>query len=182
MTGLLGIGLNLLIIGLLACTIYYAWKLSKALNNFKNHRQEMNALIAELNRSIKTAEKAMEHLRDTGIQTSSQLQEKISDAHKMNEELQLMNDLSDNLAQRLERQRGAQEAKKQVKPSRKKNTAQNEDDLPSFFIQDREFEDGDKTANMNEMDEGDDIEVPGNLQSEAEKELYKALQKNKTHH
>ena len=53
MTGVLGIGLNLAIIALLVCTIYYAWKLSRALNNFKTHRQEMNALITELNRSIK---------------------------------------------------------------------------------------------------------------------------------
>lgn len=190
MPGLLSIGLDLLILCLLGGTIFYAWKLSHALNKFKNHRQEMNALITDLNRSVKASETAIKNLRDTGLQASSQLQEKISDAHQMHNDLKLMNDLADNLSRRLERKMERQPApektvevsgNKETKiPRSKTKSKQDMDEIPSFFIQDRDMDQNNiQESDMTGDSSDDNMNIPSNLQSEAEKELFKALQKNK---
>lgn len=69
----------------------------------------------------------------------------------------------------------------QVEPRRAQKTEFTKQDLPSFMIQDRDFEDLDALGErLDEAASNDtDTDMPVGLQSEAEKDLYNALRSSK---
>ena len=97
------LAIDILIAILLAATIFYAVRLTFHLRNFRQNRRELDKLINNLNSEIDTAHKAIEGLRTTSQEAGEDLQDKISKAQGLSEELQLMNEAGDNLAARLEK-------------------------------------------------------------------------------
>lgn len=192
---LLSIGVDVVILGLLGGTIFFSYRLSRSLNNFRKYRQEMNALITELNKAIKRSEQAIDNMKGSAMQSGGQLQEKISDAAKLHDELELITEMAEGVARRLEaaqtqgeRRQGAGVSAPRDNASagrsapEGKRKSREADDIPSFFIQDRDYDlsDDEKDEASHFDDDGsEDVDVPANLQSKAERELYKALQKNK---
>lgn len=165
----------------LGVTIFFCFRLSKSMNNFRQHRQDMNKLIDRLSKNIDEALRAIDGLKLAGDRSGRDLQKIINESRAMADELQMINETSNSLADRLEKlalggNAGVQvheEKPKSPLPSRKPAVT----DKPAFFIHDRDFSDDSPPAAKNDGDDFEDI--PDHLQSQAEKELMAALRKNK---
>ncbi|MFP4312709.1 MAG: DUF6468 domain-containing protein [Alphaproteobacteria bacterium] len=201
---MLSLLLDVLVLIGLGVTIYYCMRLSKSLNNFRQYRQEFNSLLQELSRNIDKAQKAISQLKDSSFEAGEDLQKVINNSRNLADELQLMNDMGNALANRLERlseqgrQRGDNKSgddednpsfsKRSVgkrgatssPAGRRPSAAARPEKTPSFFIQDREFEQGGASVAVDEylMDDSEDDEEDSAFQSQAEKELFEALRKN----
>ncbi len=184
---LLGFFLDILILCCLGAVIYYAMRLSRSLNNFKSHKSEMDALISKLTMNITQAQQAIDGLKSTGGAAGKELQGLIDESRMLFDELQIMNQAGNSLAERLENLAG------QAKPSDKGNLSLSSivelsgegkhasvevAELP-FSIQDRDFEESAASplSDDNWSDGEQDLGIPDELQSQAERELFRALQK-----
>lgn len=181
---LLSLILDIAVLVGLGFTIYYCIRLSKSLNNFRQYRQEFNTLLQELSRNIEKAQNAVADLKDNSFEAGEDLQKVINNSRNLADELRLMNDMGNALANRLERlsEKGREQTasaprkplseEKPVKASK----AGGKEKAPSFFIQDREF---DRERNYDDdTDFADEEDDTGEFQSKAERELYEALKKN----
>jgi hypothetical protein len=184
-TVFLGLAMDFAVLMALGGAIYYTLRLSRSLDNFKAHREELRSMISALSRNIDEAQRAIEGLKKTSNIAADNLEGVLHDARKMGEELKFINETSDGLANRLEKL--AEKNRKAVEgfapslaaassyedpdfpaQSYRPSSAANVD-MPSFFIQDRESEE----EPMDWEDEGK------TFASQAERELYDALQNNK---
>ena len=176
--------LDIIILLCLGATIFYAMRLSTALNNFKAHRKEFEGLMADLSQNIAQAQTAMAGMKAASKKAGGDLQEKISDAVALCDELQLMTEMGNRLAQRLEensdQSSGQSSGKRQQEPPANNEPAAMPDaELPSFFIKDPEFNEDSNVQPFSPRDEADNDGDGAHLQSEAERELFKALQRKK---
>lgn len=170
--GLLSITIDILIMIGLGVTIFFAFRLSKSLNSFKEQRQAFQALIVDLTTNIDKAQTSIAQLKETAGSTGEDLEKVIGEARFLADELKLMNEAGESLANRLEtvaETRGAER--------KNKSNGLNGHSSDGFAIRDPEF--GDEIAPDREEWAGDDTPVPDDLQSDAEKELYKALRANR---
>jgi len=182
---ILSLILDVAVLTALIGTIYFALRLSSSLNNFRAHRNDMKSLIAELTKNINDAHTAVEGLKATSNIAADNLDDVLHDSRRMAEELKMINESSDSLASRLEKlasQKGvpasasdpayfdAEEEEEFFEEPQAANTDSQGVEPPSFFIQDREFDD-DKTARESATND--------KLVSEAEKELLQALHGHK---
>lgn len=164
-------------------TIYYAMRLSRSLDNFRAHREALKAVVGELTRNIDEAQRAIEGLRNASNAASGNLDGVLRDARKMAEELKMINDTSNGLAGRLEKlaERNRKVAQGMAEPSSFLSTDYDLDephrparsgsvDAPSFAIHDRDV------GGYEEDDWGSES---GDFSSQAERDLYEALQKNR---
>lgn len=182
---LLSLTMDFAVLMALAGAIYYTLRLSRSLNNFKAHREELRSMITELSRNIDEAHRAIEGLRKSSNVAADNLEGVLHDAKKMGEELRFINETSDGLAGRLEKLAEKNRKIAEAMPSSGGYTSSGYEDpdfpaqsyrplsaanvdAPSFFIQDREIEEDEDWSG-----EGEDFA------SQAEKDLYEALQKNK---
>ena len=169
--------LDVAVLAALAGTIYYAQRLSRSLTNFRAHRNEMKTLIAELAKNINDAQDAIDGLKATSNKAADNLDDVLHDSRRMGEELKLINETSESLANRLEGL--ASKSSQNYTPDTAleeeyfdEPLAANTDndsageviEPPSFFIRDQEFEADDETEEFI---------------SEAEKELMEALKGGK---
>jgi ABC-type transporter Mla subunit MlaD len=190
---LLSLLMDFVVLVALAGTIYYAMRLSKALNSFKSHREELRGLIGELSSHIDQAQRAVISLKSASETAANDLDDVLHDSRRMAEELRMVNETGENLANRIEglasrsakavqneSSAGSYEAFEDEYASdafseslREAEAPKPADkiDAPSFFIQDNDF-----SASDDDGLSGDDQE----FSSQAERELYEALQKNKS--
>ncbi|MCB9982306.1 MAG: hypothetical protein H6861_01350 [Rhodospirillales bacterium] len=172
-SALLSLILDFAVLVALVGTIYFALRLSRSLDNFRKHRNEMKTLIAELTRNINDAQDAIDRLKATGNIAANNMEDILHDSRRMAEELKMINETGESLAGRLEKlasgagRASSYEDEEYFDEPRAANTDRRPSDSsiepPSFFIQDRDFED-------NEADNDD------SFVSEAERELLQALQ------
>lgn len=198
---LLNVILDIVVLAGLGLTILYCIRLSKALNNFRQYRQEFNTLVTELSKNIDQASGVIENLKNASFEAGEDLQKVVHNARALCDELQLMNDMGNSLANRLERLsengRAATQASKpdfgddspkaatvkngaaQPVAAKRANGKGAGESGPAFFIQDREF---DKSGMGDEDDDFDDAALAEDeddgFDSQAERELYQALMKN----
>ena len=172
-------------LALLAATVYLAFRLNINLKHFKESRSEMEGLVNRLTGNIDKAERAIQGMQNAARNAGKELDEIISDAKVLSDELKFMNETGNNLAGRLEKlaERNREfvdkiEAASQVTPISsplKSQPIRLDEGARGFAIHDREFEAG--------FEDEDDFEVAeddfGGLQSQAERELFEALQKGK---
>lgn len=174
------------ILVLLAATVFLAGKLTFSLRNFKESRFEMEGLVNRLTANIDKAERAVGGLQNAARNAGKELDEIISDAKKLTDELKFMNEAGNSLANRLEKlaeknrelMQKAAEMPTPITYRAEKNVPSidrelEEEMVSGFMIHDREY--GDDEI----MDE--DFDAPG-LQSQAERELFEALQISKNRH
>lgn len=98
-----GILVDVIILGLLGVTIYYAARLSVYLKTFHDGRKDMNFLIQDLSTSVSRAENAIKGMQASADQSGQKLQDVINEAKFLSDELRFMNEAGDSLANRLEK-------------------------------------------------------------------------------
>lgn len=176
-----------LLVGL-GVTIFYTFKLSRSLDNFKKYREEFGQVIQELGQYIGDAQGAIDKLKQATQISGEELDHRIKDATLLADELQLVNEAGNSLASRLEGlaeknrklvQGGQDSFESHGVPSNfegvNSNGAQGFD---GFMIQDRDYGAADDVDD--EFEDDGDYGDAGEFQSQAEKELYDALQSKKT--
>lgn len=175
------------ILVLLAATVFLAFRLTLSLRTFKESRFEMEGLVNRLSVNIDKAEQAIHGMQGTARKAGTELDEIISDAKRLKDELKIMNESGHGLATRLEnlalrnREMVDEMERAAAQPIRINNelprVLQNdfEAELEQEFSireRDRDLEDEfDRQYGMSDDDTG--------LQSQAERELFEALQSNK---
>lgn len=187
MEGLVQLILDGLIVALLAGTIFFAARLSLHLKVFRESRKELESLIGTLTEQTETAHTAIEGMRETARQSGRDLQQLINEAKSLTDEMEIMTEAGNNMANRLERNaetaaRGqgsdstrSEDIQKPAKRAESQNAA--------FMIHDREL--GDDDAGLEDEDVyGMAAKAPLNtssdkLQSQAERELFEAMQARK---
>jgi chromosome segregation ATPase len=177
------------ILALLAATVFLAFRLSLSLRTFKESRFEMEGLVNRLSANIDKAERAIHGMQNTARKSGSELDEVISDAKRLRDELKVMNENGNNLASRLE---NIAIKNRELVEQIEKTPAVNatpikynrelspvvEDDLEEvltcgFAIHDKDY-DADE-----DFDDEFENEHESGLQSQAERELFEALQTSK---
>lgn len=171
--------LDIVILAGLGGFMYYALRLSKALNAFRTYRNEFENVMQQLSRHIDQAQKAINELKSSSQNAGRDLKKLVTDAQFLADDLQMINETGNNLASRLEglaekNSRIAQEDNIARMPKQQKVKPQQDED---FYIHDREYDedDGDDFAPSADKNEQDPTLI--NLSSEAERELYQALKK-----
>lgn len=180
MQAILPLIMDVIVLIVLAVTIYYAVRLSAGLNAFRQYRHEFANVLGQLSRNIEQANAAILGLKEASRSSGEHLQELVDQARLLADELTLINQAGDSLAGRLE---GLAEKSRKVargddvseeeNPAKKgrngtKTKVKMGGDDKSFFIQDRDYD----------SDDVDAAGIPDELQSQAERELYQALQKS----
>ncbi len=193
---ILSLALDVIVLVGLGVTIFYCMRLSRALNAFRAQRQEFNKMIVDLSVNIDKARDAIEGMKNASFESGEDLQKSITSARKLADELSLMNDSGNALANRLEKL--AEKSRKistdesmpdvapaavaaaavEIRPAKKAEKSA----FPSFFIKDRDFDDAPASRrNGKAAAKPDALENAGEPEflSQAERDLYEALQKNK---
>lgn len=99
---LLSFTFDVLITGLLAATIFFAVKLSRHLDSFRSNRTNMENLIRELSTQITRAQEGISVLDELSSNRGDELRRSIAKAQALSDELQLMTESGNSLAERLE--------------------------------------------------------------------------------
>ena len=109
------------LIGLVA-TIFYAVRLSRQFEVLQKDKGQLDLLIQNLSNATNRADIAVKNMRDTAIDTGENLQSKINTSRALFDELEIMIEAGDNLADRL--QNLAEKGRKaSTKPSKNKAAA-----------------------------------------------------------
>lgn len=99
----LSFGLDIFILFFLVFTIYYAIKLSKSLSSFRMQKDEFKALIRDLNTHIDKAQQAIADLKAVTNTPQGGAVDVLEDARGLIEELKLITESGNSLAERLEK-------------------------------------------------------------------------------
>jgi hypothetical protein len=94
--------LELVLILLLAGTLFHAMRLERALGVLKRDRAVLEELVAGFNESTRQAESGIDRLRSAADGAGRQIGRQIEQAQLLRDELDFLADRSDKLAQRLE--------------------------------------------------------------------------------
>jgi signal transduction histidine kinase len=98
----LSFAFDILITCLLAATIFFAVKLSRHLDSFRSNRSNMESLIRELSNQITRAQEGISVLDELSSNRGDELRRSITKAQGLSDELQLMTESANSLAERLE--------------------------------------------------------------------------------
>jgi ABC-type transporter Mla subunit MlaD len=94
--------LNLVIAGLLVVTIGYCWQLNRRLSTLRQGREELVALVTSLNQVTQRAEAGISALQAMAKDAGAELQKTVKKAQDLRDELALITETGNNLANRLE--------------------------------------------------------------------------------
>jgi hypothetical protein len=95
--------LEIVLILLLAGTLFHAIRLERALGVLKRDRAALEALVAEFNASSQAAEQGVERLRDAAEGAGRQIVRQIDAGGRLKDDLLFLNDRGEKLADRLDR-------------------------------------------------------------------------------
>lgn len=101
MNPMVGLIFDVVILAALGATIMYARRLSEQFNKMQADKQAFEQLIAALNLASSRAEGAIKALKDAVMAGGDQLQDKVNKARALSDELEIMIQAGDNLAERL---------------------------------------------------------------------------------
>ena len=94
--------LELALVGLLAATLFHAVRLERALGVLKHDRVQLQELIAGFNASTHQAEIGIERLRAAADGAGRQIAHQVDAALLLKDDLTLLNERGDRLADRLD--------------------------------------------------------------------------------
>ena len=94
---------ELLVAGMLAVMIYYAWRLNEKLSNLQNDKAELERLLANFGESTERAEASVQRLKGNASESGQVLEEKVVKAVTLRDELAFMIERANNMADRLEK-------------------------------------------------------------------------------
>jgi hypothetical protein len=98
----LGLLLNLLILAALGVTIFYCLRLSRQFEQMRADRKVFETLIQGLNLASSRAEASIRSFKEVAVGNGDILQDKINKSRAMAEELEIMIQAGDSLADRLQ--------------------------------------------------------------------------------
>ncbi len=101
MNPMVGLIFDVVILAALGATIMYARRLSEQFTKMQADKQAFEQLIAALNLASSRAEGAIKALKDAVLSGGDQLQDKVNKARALSDELEIMIQAGDNLAERL---------------------------------------------------------------------------------
>ncbi len=94
--------LDLVLIGLLAATLFHALRLERALGVLKRDRAALEQLVASFNDSTRQAEQGIERLREAADGAGRQIAKQLEAARTLQDDLQFLLDRGETLANRLD--------------------------------------------------------------------------------
>lgn len=97
----IGLIFDILILAALLVTIRQAWRLSREFAQMQADRKAFENLISSLNIASSRAESAIKGLRDTATETGDALQDRINKGRALADELDIMIQAGDSMANRL---------------------------------------------------------------------------------
>lgn len=100
-SGAVGMALDLAVLAALAATIFYAVRLGRYFATLKADRADMQKLVASLDLAAARAESAVRLMKEAANTDGRQLHDQINRGRAMFDELALMIEAGDNLADRL---------------------------------------------------------------------------------
>lgn len=171
---ILSIILDVLVLVFLGITTYYAIKLSESLNAFRKNKQEFEAIMRVLNRNIEDAYQSIGKLKDTARESGQSLSKIVSDSRKIAIELETINQESAAIADRLELSREARPM-----------TAVRDDVLDEEIFRqlgeelEADLQDDEEEFSIMDRDMPRAQEKPMTFTSQAERDLYEALQRTR---
>lgn len=101
MNSYIGLFFDVAILAALGATIFHALKLSKQINQMQADRRAFESLISALNVAASRAEAAIKAFKETATDSGDRLQDKINKGRAMADELEIVIEAGDNLAERL---------------------------------------------------------------------------------
>lgn len=110
----LNLGLDVIIIILLAATIVYAVILNSRLAQLRSHRDDLARLVAAFNDATARAESGIPRLRGVADEASQSLQERVDKAQTLRDDLAFMIERADSMAGKLEN--SVRAAREEVRP------------------------------------------------------------------
>lgn len=177
---------------LLIATIVYVARLSVYLKKFKENRSELQKVVSELSVQITNAERSVDNLHQAADDAGQDLQARLNKANAMFDELDIVVQTGDVLANRLEnlavknrkiidggesdiedlaRSRGQENYEERVE-NLVRTVENGESSTSKFMIRDPELERGEQTQKT-----GFTLDDDNEVLSEAERDLYDTLQK-----
>jgi hypothetical protein len=99
----IGIGIDLVIIVVMGMAVFYAVRLNRALTRARDGRAELIQLIASLSDALSRADMAVKTMKGTATEYELSLQKHMAVTQGLIEELGLINDTGNGIANRLER-------------------------------------------------------------------------------
>lgn len=97
-----GIIFDVILLAALGVVMYRAWQLSKQFAEMQANREAFEQLIQALNIATARAEGAITGLREAATESADGLQSKINAARALSDELEIMVQAGDSLAERLQ--------------------------------------------------------------------------------
>jgi uncharacterized protein YoxC len=180
--------LNIIIAILLVATIAYVARLSIYLKAFKNNRDELKLIIAQLSTQITKAEQSVEGLHVAADDAGQDLQSRLNKANAMFDELDIVVKTGDALANRLEdlaiKNRkiidGGESYLSDLVRATKKETYDNRVENLVRHVEKTPAPDAGFAIRDDNTDDQDGFTLDDNeVLSEAERDLYDALQESK---
>jgi cell division septum initiation protein DivIVA len=100
---LINLILDCAVILMVAVGIFYALRLSRQLNDFKADKKALDDMVKSLDLAANKAEDAIKKMRQSALTTADDLNAKINKGRGIGDELILMIEAGDNLAERLQK-------------------------------------------------------------------------------
>ena len=94
--------LEIVLMALLAATIFHAFRLERALGVLKRDRASLEALVTDFNASTRAAEQGVERLHSAADGAGRQIERQIQGAARLRDDLQFLIDRGEQVADRLE--------------------------------------------------------------------------------
>jgi hypothetical protein len=101
MSPFIGLMIDIVMLCALAFTIFFGLRLSKKIDMLRADRKAFEQLITALNLAASRAEAAIAALKAEAMTSGDRLQEKVGAARALAEELEIVVEAGDNLAERL---------------------------------------------------------------------------------
>lgn len=98
----MGLVIDLIVIALLAATIFYALRLERRLANVRDTQTALGDVIRELNSTAARAEAGIQGLKAAATSSGQALDDRIKRARSLADELGLLLQAGDRLGQRIE--------------------------------------------------------------------------------
>ncbi len=102
----LRLGMDSLILFFLVLTVYFAFRLSKNLTEFRSYRGELQSIMRTLGTQLERAQSVIQDIKDISQTSGQDIDDMMMKSRMASEELRAVNDASEALAGRLERLAG----------------------------------------------------------------------------
>lgn len=99
-----GLILESLVAILLGVTVYYCVILNRRLTKLRSGQEEFMSMVVELNEATRQAQNSIEDLKSSTLETGKELGEKVDSARVLVDELAMITEAGNNLANRIEGQ------------------------------------------------------------------------------